>query len=176
MRLSRQAGEAHSPLRPQLTTYQRQELFLAAYRKLGVITLATESVRISPKTHYDWLRQDVNHYRDRFSAAHEAVVDMAESELRRRGIKGYDRPVYYQGEVCGAVREYSDACLIFYLKGRRSDVFRDQVAHMGPGGGPILSLTKVQVEFVDAAQAAQAAQAQTPLEAQPLAIDSAVDV
>ncbi len=35
------------------------------------------------------------------------------------------------------ITRYSDACLIFYLKGRRGDVFRERSEITGAGGGPI---------------------------------------
>jgi hypothetical protein len=78
-------------------------------------------------------------------------VDSAEEELRRRGIYGYDKPIYYNGDKVGSATEYSDACLIFYLKGRRQDVFRERMEHSGPGGGPLqyIDLSNIPVERLE---------------------------
>ena len=37
-----------------------------------------------------------------------------------------EKPVFYHGEICGSVREYSDTAAIFLLKGRRPEVYRDR--------------------------------------------------
>lgn len=116
----------------------------------GVISTACEGADIPRSMHYEWLETDPA-YRAQFTAVHEAVVDEAEAELKRRGIHGDDRPVFYRGEKCGSIREKSDACLIFYLKGRRGDIFRDRGEISGPGGGPIehsvqVDLSKMPIE------------------------------
>jgi len=108
------------------TQLECQEAFLSAYARLGVISEACREARIGRQTHYNWLENDPD-YVERFRLAHETSVDMAEAELRRRGIEGYDKPIYQGGELVGYVREYSDACLIFYLKGRRGDIFKERV-------------------------------------------------
>jgi hypothetical protein len=86
-----------------------------------------------------------------FRIATEEVVDEAEAELKRRGVHGIQEPVHYQGERVDTVTRKSDACLIFYLKGRRGDVFRDRAEISGPGGGPVelahtVDLSKVPTE------------------------------
>ena len=45
--------------------------------------------------------------------------------------------MYYQGEVCGTVRKYSDTLLIFLLKGQMKERYGDRVAHTGDNGGPM---------------------------------------
>ena len=55
-----------------------------------------------------------------------------EAEARRRGVEGTLKPVFYKGEECGQVREYSDTLLIFLLKAH-DPKYRDrqQVEHSG---------------------------------------------
>ena len=43
--------------------------------------------------------------------AREAFRDSIRNEIRRRGLEGVDEPVFYQGEICGYVKRYSDAML-----------------------------------------------------------------
>jgi hypothetical protein len=129
---------------------ERKAAFLEAYRVVGVISQACEATGVGRRTHYEWMRTDPD-YAEQFAETHEAVVDEAEAELKRRGIHGDAKPVFFKGVQCGTVQEKSDACLIFYLKGRRGDVFRDRGEISGPGGGPIphevsVDLTKLPTE------------------------------
>ena len=41
-----------------------------------------------------------------------------EDEAVRRAVEGVPRPVFYQGQIVGAVQEYSDELLIRMLKAR----------------------------------------------------------
>ncbi len=54
-------------------------------------------------------------------------IEEAELELKRRGIDGWSEPVFdAKGQQCGERRRYSDACLIFFLKAHKPDIYRDQ--------------------------------------------------
>lgn len=54
-------------------------------------------------------------------------IEEAEQELKRRGIDGWTEPVFdAKGNLCGERRRYSDACLIFFLKAHKPEVYRDQ--------------------------------------------------
>ena len=69
----------------------------------------------------------------------ECAVDDLVGEAWRRASFGTERPVFYQGEACGEVTEYSDGLLMFLLAHRRG-VYgdRSQVEVAGPeGGGPL---------------------------------------
>ena len=57
----------------------------------------------------------------------------------RRAREGVDEPVFYQGEHCCNVRRYSDTLLIFMLKARKPDVYRERasIQHTGANGGPL---------------------------------------
>jgi hypothetical protein len=137
----------HVGIEPIRTQAERQTAFLAALEVEGTLSDAARVSGVSRVTHYNWLNSDPT-YQDRFRASFEKAVDTAERELRRRGVAGYDKPVFYQGEQTGTIREYSDACLIFYLKGRRGDVFRDRAEISGPGGGPIEHSMAVDVSAI----------------------------
>src|SRR4051794_28958869 len=55
----------------------------------------------------------------------EDATDDLELEARRRAKDGCEKPVFYQGEECGSVREYSDTLMIFLLKAHRPDKYRE---------------------------------------------------
>ena len=63
----------------------------------------------------------------------EQAADVLEREAWRRASEGVKQPVFYQGEVCGHVRKYSDVLLIFLLKGARPDKYREQLATPAAG-------------------------------------------
>ena len=67
------------------------------------------------------------------------MVSTGEDEAVRRAHDGVDEPVFYQGKACGVVRKYSDTLLIFLLKGRRPEKYRDRPSHaVGvPDDGPV---------------------------------------
>ena len=54
-------------------------------------------------------------------------IEEAEKELARRGIEGWEEPVFdIKGNHCGNKRRYSDACLIFMLKSLKPEVFAEK--------------------------------------------------
>ena len=75
-----------------------------------------------------------------FAAAWDDVVlrttELMEVEAVRRGMVGVEKPVFQQGRQVGTIREYSDLLLMFMLKSRRPEVYREnhRVEHVGQGG------------------------------------------
>jgi hypothetical protein len=64
-------------------------------------------------------------HRDRVRNA--ARIEEAELELKRRGIDGWTEPIFdAKGNQCGERRRFSDACLIFFLKAHKPDVYSDK--------------------------------------------------
>jgi len=55
-------------------------------------------------------------------------MEALEDEAIRRGKDGIEEPVFYQGEVCGHVRKFSDVLLMFALKANRPEKFRDNAS------------------------------------------------
>jgi hypothetical protein len=53
-------------------------------------------------------------------------TDKLEAEAVRRAVEGDEEAVYYQGKIVGYVKRKSDVMLIFLLKGRRPQVWRDR--------------------------------------------------
>ena len=68
-----------------------------------------------------------------WNRAAERGTELLEQEAVRRAYHGVGRPVFYKGEQCGTIQEYSDPLLIFMLKARRPEMYRDMV-EQGKGG------------------------------------------
>jgi hypothetical protein len=73
----------------------------------------------------------------------DASTDGLAGEAYRRARHGTEKAVYYRGEECGRVREYSDTLAIFLLKAHRPEVYGAKV-DVTSGGKPVPILT-VQV-------------------------------
>lgn len=98
---------------------------LAALAETGNVSNACAAADVGRATHYEWLRDDP-YYAKAAEDAMDQAADKLEEEARRRAHDGVDEPVFYQGEVCGTVRKYSDTLLIFLLKGAKPDKFRER--------------------------------------------------
>ena len=132
----------------------KQRAFLAAYARTGNIAAAARAAKCARSQHYEWLSDPA--YAEAFLGAQEEAVEALELEARRRAEKGVVKPVYYQGEVCGTVREYSDTLLIFLLKAARPERYRDnaRIEHevTGAGGGPLaarIDFDRLPVERIE---------------------------
>lgn len=101
--------------------------FLADLAANGNITEAARVARVNRNTAYEHRAKDAA-----FAAAWDEAVDQAvealELEVRRRALHGVSKPVFYQGEECGRIQEYSDTLAMFLLKALRPKVYRDSAA------------------------------------------------
>lgn len=103
----------------------KKRLFLEAYAKEGNIMAAARRAGVGRRSHYNWLKSDPE-YPLAFHDAEEDYADSMEAEADRRARDGYDKPVFYKGEECGKVREYSDSLLALRLKSLRPEKYRDK--------------------------------------------------
>jgi len=91
----------------------------------GFVGKACEAVRVSKPAVYGWRKRH-----SIFASAWDRVVELAtedlEKEARRRAYDGVEEPVFYQGEVCGHIRKFSDNLLMFTLKARKPE-YRDRI-------------------------------------------------
>jgi len=118
--------------------------FLEELATSGIISQACKKARICRTSAYARRKED-EAFAQAWAEAEELGVDAMEDEALRRGKDGTLKPVYQQGRKVGTVREYSDTLLIFMLKAKRPDKFKERVAaeHTGKNGGPIKSDTTV---------------------------------
>lgn len=113
-----------SPLYHNHTDKERDQ-FLDELRKTANVTVAASKV--------GWRRRMAYRYRDEdtefakaWDEAVEEGLDLIEEELRRRAVDGIDKPLAFKGELTGdSIKEYSDTLLIFFLKGKRPQVWAD---------------------------------------------------
>jgi hypothetical protein len=117
-------------------TSAKRKLFLKAYVASGTIVGAARAVSVSDTLHYDWMKDP--EYAAAFVEAEKQAIAYLEAELFRRVYEGTEEPVVYQGELSYrkdkngkltnkplTIRRKNDTLLIFALKGKKPDVYRD---------------------------------------------------
>lgn len=104
----------------------QKSAFLEHFRTHGNISRTCRALKINRSTVYTWQERD-----DEFAAAfREAEIEATETmeaEAYRRAVDGTMKPVFHQGVQCGTVQEYSDTLLIFMLKARNPEKYRENV-------------------------------------------------
>lgn len=113
--------------------------FLDNYAETGNITTASKVAGINRCTHYEWMEQSED-YEIAFTEAQQVYLEKLEAECDRRGVEGWDEPVFYEGEECGSKRRHSDICLLFRMK-RLDPSYRD--------GPQVVNQQNVQVNMGD---------------------------
>lgn len=116
------------------TTEERKAQWLQAFADEVYVTRACKVSGVSRSTAYQWRSEDPV-FAERWAEVDEQNVEALEAEARRRGMHGTLKPVFYKGDEVGQVREYSDALIMFMLKAKRPDVYRDR-AHVTHAGDP----------------------------------------
>lgn len=91
--------------------------WLDAFRKYGTVTQACRVTGIGRTTVYDRRNAD-DQFAQAWTEVEDETTEAMEREAYRRAVDGFDR----NGE-----RHYSDTLLIFMLKARRPEKYRDQV-------------------------------------------------
>ncbi|HXF65635.1 MAG TPA: hypothetical protein VNK67_02905 [Burkholderiales bacterium] len=99
--------------------------FLEALAETANVTWACRAAGLPRRVAYEWREAD-RAFAKAWEEAVELGTDALEDEAIRRGHQGVDKPVYQGGRKVGTVREYSDTLLIFMLKARRPEKFKDR--------------------------------------------------
>lgn len=107
-------------------TPKTREAFLDALAAGLTVREACHASGLGRTRLYELRAEDVGFAAD-WDRAEAEGTEVLEQEARRRAVEGVDEPVFHRGEVVGAVRKYSDTLLIFLLKGRKPEVYRDNV-------------------------------------------------
>jgi hypothetical protein len=108
---------------PEKTSRAWERPFLEALRLTGNVSKACRVVGIDRTTPYKAREADP----DLAAAWDDAIADACdelEAEARRRAM-GYQKPIYWRGQIVGNSLEYSDTLLMFLLKAHRPDKFRE---------------------------------------------------
>ena len=120
------------------TPEKRATFFTALRENAGNVSKACEAAGIGRMTVYEWRAAEAD-FASEWDNVVEESTDALEQEVYRRAHDGVEEPVFYQGEVCGTVRKYSDTLAMFTLKARRPDIYRENIRTelTGKDGGPI---------------------------------------
>ena len=115
-------------------TKAREKRFLAALTRGASVACAATEAGFSYGFAYKWRYADPE-FAARWQEAYEAGTDALEDAARRRAVTGVETPVYYGGKKIGETRKYSDALLMFLLRSRRPERYRERLitdfAHAG---------------------------------------------
>ena len=107
-------------------TPKKRAAFLVNLAEFANITLAAKAAGWDRQSAYNYRASDPV-FAAEWDDAMEQAVDLLEAEARRRALEGCDKPVFYQGEQCGVIREYSDTLAIVLLKAHRPEKFRENI-------------------------------------------------
>jgi hypothetical protein len=107
------------------TTHEKRRKFLALLSGYGNVSKAAVEAGLCRTALYDY-RAKHPAFDAAWKRAEELGARALEDEAKRRAFEGCDRPVYYQGVQCGAVREYSDTLLIVLLKAHFPDKYAER--------------------------------------------------
>lgn len=111
--------------------------FLEALAEACSITEACRRALVGRSTVYEHREADPEFARA-WDAAIEAGTEKLEAEAIRRAHRGISRPVWHKGKRVGIERHYSDVLLMFMLKGRKPEVYRERFEMTGKGGAPLV--------------------------------------
>ena len=118
-----------------------REAFLWELSRSGNVQHSAGVAGVDTKTVYNH-RNRSPEFSEAWDEALEDAIQRMEAEAHRRAVHGVDKPVFHNGKECGVVRQYSDVLLMFLLKAKRPEVYRDNVSLQHSGN--------VQVNILDA--------------------------
>ena len=126
------AEGTRASLKARTEAQLKRAAFLSAYAQLGNLSAAAKIAGTERRKHYVWLKD--KRYKAAFADAEEQATERMEQEGWRRAVVGTDKPIYHKGQKIDTLKEFSDVLLIFLLKARRPDKYRERYEYSGPGG------------------------------------------
>jgi hypothetical protein len=117
-------------LKSKKTKKQKQIDFLKELEATGNITISCKKAKLPRRTVYDWLEKD-EAFKSLYDKSVIIGIELLEDEAQRRAYHGTVKPVYQGGKLVGKVQEYSDTLLIFLLKGKKPEVYKERLEHSG---------------------------------------------
>ena len=136
-------GFPEKPNAAQLDCWRRQEAFLVAYRRHGILGLACEESGVPVHTAESWDYHDRHGFKKRRALANRSALGVVEAEVHRRAIEGIDHPVIHQGVITDHYKQYSDNLLMFRAK-RLDPSYRDSYSPPPNERPPV---TKIIINF-----------------------------
>jgi Helix-turn-helix domain len=107
-------------------TSRARERFLDAYASTGNLSAAARLAGVNRTTVYQWEEHDET-FAAAFREAGIQATEALEREAWRRAKDGIPEPVFQHGKLVGTIQRYSDQLLMFLLKARAPERYRDRV-------------------------------------------------
>ena len=108
-------------------TADKWNLFFETLAETGVTRKACRKAGVSVfAVHYHSYKSPL--FALRMKICRELGAEALEAEAFRRAVDGIKRDIFWQGGVCGTETVYSDALLMFLLKGSKPEKYKDRVA------------------------------------------------
>lgn len=121
------------------------DTFISAIMTGASVTRATRKAGVHITLPYKRRIED-EAFRNAWKQAADIGTELMEQEAARRAYHGTLKPVFHKGQKCGFVREYSDTLMIFMLKARKPEVYREGIEDSGSGRGMVLNINVVAVD------------------------------
>jgi len=115
----------------RLTPHTREK-FLEKLKETANVSLAAELVGVNRIRAYQIKKED-KEFAEAWEEAIEIGIDNLEYEARRRAMHGTSKPVFYKGEVCGHIQEYSDKLMEVLLAAHRPGKYNRSLTDLPPG-------------------------------------------
>ncbi len=123
----------------------RQRDFIEAFYETSTIAAAASSIGCTRQAHHDvWMAKNETGeyayplYAQIFHSARSALIEIAESALWKRGVKGVIEPVFWRGKKTDhTLTKFDTTALIFWLKGNCPEKYKERFEHTGRDGGPM---------------------------------------
>lgn len=109
-----------------------KERFLRILAQTGRVQSAADAAGIHRSTAFLHRKQD-SEFAEKYTDALERFRDRLEAEMFRRGVEGWDEPVFYRGERAtdggepAVIRKFSDRMLELLARGNMPDKYRENV-------------------------------------------------
>lgn len=105
----------------------KQKVFLKSFANNPIVGRAAQDAEITKQSHYYWMRTD-EVYKKIFEGLSDIIVGDLEEAAQTRAIEGVAKDVYFQGTVVGQEQQYSDTLLMFLLKAKRPEIYRERTS------------------------------------------------
>lgn len=129
--------------RPKRATEADKAAFLDLIREGHTAASAARGLGFNPTTFTKKTGRNIQAVDEEFAEAYQEAIEhstqLLEREAIRRAAEGWDEAhVTNKGEIY-VIRKYSDVLLMFLLKARRPETYRDnhKIEHTGPNGTPL---------------------------------------
>jgi hypothetical protein len=119
---------AKSPVKrePPVFGADAQDAFLTLVGEGWPPSRAAKQIRVKLSTIESRKSRD-KAFAEAYRLSRLAGSEIVLEEMHRRGVEGFMEPVYYQGNVVGHIRKYSDRALSDLARGLRPDMFDPRV-------------------------------------------------